>query len=260
MSTFSADNAWIKRTHSNPTASLRLFCFPYAGGGASIFHSWDSALPSWVELCPIQLPGRENRLRETPFTQLSSLVHYLVPVLYPYLELPFAFFGHSMGALISFELARQLRTQGISPVHLFISGRRAPQIPDRNPRMYTLSNPEFLEELRQLNGMSDKVLNSSELMELLLPTLRSDFEMCGTYTYESEPPLDCPISVFGGLEDTTEPRKYLEDWRIQTSSCFTLQMLPGDHFFLRTHQQFLLEQVVRKLNDRLFPTVNKVRN
>jgi medium-chain acyl-[acyl-carrier-protein] hydrolase len=169
-------------------------------------------------------------------------------VLQPYLDLPFAFFGHSMGALISFEVARQLRRQGTSPVHLFISGRRAPQIPDRHPRMYMLPDSEFLEELRQLNGTSDVVLNNPELMQLLLPTLRSDFAMCGTYTYVNEPPFDCPISVFGGLEDTTETRDQLEGWKTQTCSYFTLQMLPGDHFFLRTSQQILLDQIVHQLN------------
>jgi medium-chain acyl-[acyl-carrier-protein] hydrolase len=154
-----------------------------------------------------------------------------------------------MGALISFELARQLRAQKKQgPVHLFISGRRAPQIPDRNPLLHTLSEPEFLEELRHLNGTPKVVLENSELMQLFLPILRADFSICGTYTYLSEPPLDCSISAFGGIEDSGETYNLLESWSAQTRSFFSLQMLPGDHFFLCTNQQFLLEILSQKLN------------
>jgi medium-chain acyl-[acyl-carrier-protein] hydrolase len=154
-----------------------------------------------------------------------------------------------MGALISFELARQLRAQQEpSPVHLFISGRRAPQIRDRNPFIHTLPEAKFLEELRHLNGTPKKVLENPELMQLLLPILRADFSICGTYTYLSEPPLDCSISAFGGIEDSGETSDLLEHWSVQTCSFFSLQMLPGDHFFLYTSQQLFLEMLSKKLH------------
>jgi medium-chain acyl-[acyl-carrier-protein] hydrolase len=157
-----------------------------------------------------------------------------------------------MGALISFELARQLRAQQEQgPVHLFISGRRAPQIRDRNPLLHTLPEHEFLEELRHLKGTPKKVLANSELMQLFLPLLRADFSICGTYTYLSEPPLDCSISAFGGVEDSEETYELLKSWSTQTSSSFSLQMLPGNHFFLDTNQRLLLEMLSHKLHQVL---------
>jgi medium-chain acyl-[acyl-carrier-protein] hydrolase len=154
-----------------------------------------------------------------------------------------------MGALISFELARQLRAQQEpGPVHLFISGRRAPQIRDRNPLIHTLPEPEFLEELRRLNGTPKVVLDNAELMQLFLPILRADFSICGTYTYLSEPPLDCSISAFGGIEDTEETSDLIESWSVQTRSCFSIQMLPGDHFFVYTSQQSLLKMLSYELH------------
>jgi medium-chain acyl-[acyl-carrier-protein] hydrolase len=234
-------DAWVTGSNSNSQASLRLFCFPYAGGNTSIFRAWSSQLPPNVEVCPIQLPGRASRWKETPFTHMEPLVEALAQAITPYLDLPFAFFGHSMGALISFELARYLRIQQApQPIHLFLSGRRAPQIGDRNPLMHTLPDQDFLAELHHLNGTPRQVLENVELMELFLPILRADFSICGTYTYADQPPLNCAISVFGGLEDATEPHELLEPWRKQTCSSFALHLLPGDHFFLQTNQDLLL--------------------
>ncbi len=245
-------NCWVRCPNPNPQADFRLFCFPYAGGGASIFRKWPDSLPPYIEVCPIQLPGREDRLKEAPFTHISPLVQTLTQVLRPYLSIPFAFFGHSMGARISFERARELRAQQEpGPVHLFISGRRAPQIRDRNPLIHTLPQPEFLEELRQLNGTPKVVLENSELMQLFLPIVRTDFSICGTYTYLEQSPLDCSISAFGGIEDTEETPDLIENWSAQTHSSFSLQMLPGDHFFVNTSQPLLLEMLSRELHQLL---------
>ncbi|NDJ19433.1 thioesterase II family protein [Myxacorys almedinensis] len=240
----SASNPWIKVFNPHPNPSFRLFCFPYAGGSAAVFRQWaDSLLPS-IEVCAIQFPGRSDRLNEPPFTDIAPLVQTLSQVLDPYLNIPFAFFGHSLGALISFELARYLRAQSAhSPVHLFVSSRRAPQIPDRNPGLYALPEHNFLAELRNLNGTPKPVLENAELMRLLSPTIRADFQLCGTYSYVNQPPLSCPISVFGGTEDTEEPPDLLDRWRLHTSSSFSIWMLPGDHFFLHTQQQPLLEKI-----------------
>ncbi len=241
-------NPWIKCLNPNPNAVFRLFCFPYAGGGASIFRTWSNSLPSNIEVCAIQPPGREGRLRESPFTHISPLVQTITQVIRPYLNVPFAFFGHSMGALVCFELARQLRVQQeVCPVHLFVSARRAPQLPDRNPLMHTLPEKEFLSELRCYNGTNEKVLENSELMEILLPTLRADFSICGTYTFLSEPPLNCSISAFGGIEDSIETSDLINRWEEQTCSSFSLFMLPGNHFFLHFSQQRLLEIISRQL-------------
>src|SRR5712691_623251 len=226
-------NSWVTCPKPNLHARLRLFCFPYAGGTASVFRAWSEHLPPEIEVCPIQLPGRESRLGEVPFSRLPPIVEALAPALRPYLDKPFAFFGHSMGALIGFELARHLRREGQSdPIHLFVSGHRAPQLPDPNPPIHQLPEPAFIQELRRLKGTSEAVLADPDLMELVMPMLRADFAVSETYLYTPEQPLACPITAFGGLQDKEVSRGEMDAWRVQTQQSFLLCMLPGDHFFL----------------------------
>lgn len=247
---FRTTDSWVVYPKPNPQASLRLFCFPYAGGGASIFRKWPQCLPVAIEVCSLQLPGRETRMKEPPFTRLTPLVQAITQVLLPHLDRRFAFFGHSMGALVSFEVARQLRRQyGLSPVHLFVSGAGAPHTHQPSPPIHDLPEPEFIEELRRLNGTPEEVLEYAELMQLMLPILRADFAVYETYAYSNEPPFDFPISVFGGLQDKVT-RDRLEAWRDQTSASFSLEMLPGNHFFLHTAQLLLLQNISQKLCQR----------
>ena len=228
----------------NPEAELRLFCFPYAGAGASIYRTWPQKLPPIVEVRAVELPGRGTRLRERPFLGLLPLVEHLGEALEPYLDKPFVFFGHSMGALIGFELARLLRREGKSlPLHLLVSGHRAPHLPSKHRPIHSLPEPEFLEELKNLDGTPEAVLQNSELMELLSPVLRADFSVCETYYYHEEPPLSCPITAFGGTEDRDVDRSMLEPWRLHTEGRFTLHMLPGNHFFLQSSENELLRIV-----------------
>jgi medium-chain acyl-[acyl-carrier-protein] hydrolase len=248
MTTLPKTNAWVIFPKPNPEARLRLFCFPYAGGGASIFRTWPSDLPAAIEVCAIQLPGRENRLREQAFTHLTPLVETLAQVLRPYLSLPFAFFGHSMGTLIGFELAREFRRQRLpSPLHLLVSGRRAPQLLDDEPPIHDLPEPEFVAELRRLSGTPEAVLQNAELMQLLIPVLRSDFAINETYTYTPEEPLGCPISAFGGTEDEETTQEDLAAWREQTRVSFRLQMFPGDHFFLNSIRTPFIQALAQDL-------------
>ncbi|GHO80015.1 thioesterase [Ktedonobacter sp. SOSP1-85] len=229
-------------------ACLRLFCFPYAGGGASAFHNWAKHLPPEIDSCPIQLPGREDRIREKPHTTLPALIDALLNALLPYIETPFAFFGHSMGAIIAFELARQLRRRSLpGPTRLFVSAHRAPQIPDPDPRIYSLPEAEFITTLRQLQGTPDEVLQNPELLELFVPILRADFELIETYRYRAEASLACPISVFGGLQDSKITRTDLEAWREQTSQACVLRMFAGNHFFLHSVQTMLLHTIAQDL-------------
>lgn len=235
------NSLWLNYAAPNPGAALRLFCFPYAGGNSVIYQAWPEYLPRAVEVCAVQPPGRGARLGEPAYTNLPALVGALAEALPPHLDKPFAFFGHSMGALISFELTRELRRRGSpTPAQLFVSGRRAPQIGKETPVTYNLPEADFLEHVGSFNGTPREVLEHPELMRLLLPLLRADFALCQTYVYRPEPPLDCPISVFGGLQDGGVPREYLEAWREQTAAAFSVRMLPGDHFFLRTFQPLLL--------------------
>jgi medium-chain acyl-[acyl-carrier-protein] hydrolase len=249
MTSRSNANPWVTFFRPNSRARLRLFCFPYAGGSSLIYRQWPEGLPPDVELCAVQLPGRGSRLREPAFRQMTTLVERLAEVLPPLFDRPFAFFGHSMGASMAFELARRLRSdRAPEPCHLFVSGRRAPQTPDTDPPSYQLPEPVFIEELRRLNGTPQEVLEHPEMMQLLLPVLRADFELIQTYTYEPGPPLTCPISAFGGLQDLDAGRDLLELWREQTTAAFSLQMLPGDHFFPHTARPILLESISRKLH------------
>ena len=242
-------NRWLVFPKPNPRARLRLFLFPYAGGSSLIFRRWQEALPANIEICSVELPGRGRRLREPAFATMPPLVEAIAQAIYPYLDKPFTFFGHSMGAIISYELSRYLRRRHQKvPVKLFISGRRAPQIPDEDQSTYNLPEPEFIEELRRLNGTPKAILEHPELMHLIMPQLRADFAVCQTYVYTSEAPLECPISVFGGLDDHPVTRTNLEAWREQTTASFSLRMFPGDHFFLQTAEQTLLRILAEELS------------
>lgn len=255
MRQMSKTNPWLGYYKPNAEADIRLFCFPYAGGGASSFREWAGGLPSSVDVCPVQLPGRGGRMSEKPFTRLSPLVEALAHALNPYFEMPFAFFGHSMGAVIGFELARHLRRKRLpEPEHLFVSGRCAPQTPDIGPFDFDLPEAEFIEELRRLNGTPKEVLEHPELMQLMLPLLRADFEAIQTYNYAAEAPLDCPITAFGGTRDKDISLADLEGWREQTRSSFTLKMFDGDHFFLHTTQTALLQTLSKHLRHHSFLT------
>jgi len=241
-------NPWFPNVRFNPRAALRLFAFPYAGGSTAIYRNWRKALPDDVDLCPVQLPGRGSRMREECYKRIPALVESLAEVLRPYLDRPFAFFGHSMGAVIGFELARHLReSHSLEPAHLFVSGRRAPRVTGERLHTYALPEAEFIAELQRLNGTPSDVLLHAELMQVMLPLLRADFELIQTYEYVPGPPLDCPVSAFGGLQDYEVEREMLEAWREQTEGPFSLHMLPGDHFFLHAAGQQLLRLLAQKL-------------
>lgn len=184
---------------------------------------------------------------EPAFTNCSALVDAFVPHLLPYLNRPFAFFGHSMGAIIAFEVARRLQERGLKPVRLFISGRRAPQIPEQDRLTYKLPDAEFTEELRRLNGTPTQVLEHPELMQLMLPLIRADFTLTQTYTCVPGPPLNCPFSVFGGLYDDDVTRHQLEAWCEQTTSACSLKMFDGNHFFIQTAEAAVLKSIAEQL-------------
>jgi medium-chain acyl-[acyl-carrier-protein] hydrolase len=183
-------------------------------------------------------------VREPAFTELLPLIRTLAQVLDPILDIPFAIFGHSMGALISFELARQLRRQkSPQPVQLIVSGSQAPQLPRKGPNIHGLPEHQLIHNLKTLNGTPEIVLQNPELMELLLPVIRADFSICETYVYTIEDPLGCSISVFGGLQDSMTNYDDLIAWQSQTTGPFSLQLFPGGHFFLNTHQGPVLSAV-----------------
>jgi medium-chain acyl-[acyl-carrier-protein] hydrolase len=243
---------WVRCQKSNPSARLRLFCFPFAGG-IGVYNSWFDKLQPDVqratELYSILLPGHEANHGEGLFSSISPLVDLLVPTIASYQSTPFVFFGHSMGALVSFELARQLRRQRIpGPVHMIVSGHRAPQLRDPRPILHQLPDREFQHELRELGGTPETVLQNPELMELLLPVLRADFALCESYLYAAEEPLDCSITAFGGNNDLKVSREELSAWQTQTRKSFSLRMFPGGHFFVQTAEMLVLRILADDLN------------
>jgi medium-chain acyl-[acyl-carrier-protein] hydrolase len=241
-------NPWIYCREPRADAQLRLFCFPYAGGGAPIFHSWPDELPQTVETCVIQLPGRGTRLMEKPYRRMDSLVLALAKALAPLLDKPFAIFGHSMGAWIGFELARRVRRErGLEPRHLFVSGASAPHLPQRERPLHALPEKEFFDALRKIVGTPKEILESEEFMRLITPTLRADFAVCETYAYVRRPALSCRLTAFGGLNDHRLRRSDIAAWREETRGLFGVQMFPGDHFFIHTSTQPILTLLAREL-------------
>lgn len=234
---------WLLRRSPAHEVAVRLFCFPYAGGGASIFRQWQAALPDFVELCPIQLPGRENRITEPLIHKLDTIVENLSEAIYPFLDLPFAFFGHSLGARIAFETARNLRVKRqIAPFSLMVSGNRAPHIPEPNP-LHHLPEDEFVRALRRFSGTPQIILENKELMAFYLPILRADFTVDETYVFQKGPILECPITAFGGMDDPEAEKEEIEQWAFFTSGRFNLNMMEGNHFFIETQRKQLLTSV-----------------
>lgn len=197
---------------------------------------------------PVQLPGRENRINERPYTTIGPLVSHIAEEIRPSLDMPFALFGHSMGALLSFELARYLRREmGIIPEHLFASGHAAPQITHYDRPIHSLPDSQFTNRIQEMNGTPEEVLTHPELRTLLIPVLRADFTVCEVYEYQYEPALDCAITAMGGLADPFVSRTDLEAWQEQTRRHFTLRMFPGDHFYLQQQRPLLLRVLAQGL-------------
>jgi medium-chain acyl-[acyl-carrier-protein] hydrolase len=243
-----SSRAWLSCPQPQPAARMRLYCFPYAGGGASVYRNWGRALFPAVEVCAVQPPGREQRLAEKPFKQFSPYVEAIASAIAPTLTLPYAFFGHSLGALTAFECSRLLRTNSVhAPKALFVSGCRAPRVPFRDTHTRELSDESFIEELRRLNGTPKEALEHPELMALLLPLLRGDFSVYESYEYRSEPPLDCPIHAFGGTDDARVTQFDLAAWEAETTARFSVRMFPGDHFFLHAAQHAITHAIALEL-------------
>src|ERR1044072_2672741 len=246
MTSTRVSNPWILTRGVNPQARMNLVCFPYAGGGPQLFNNWQQSFPQ-LQVCMVQYPGRGSRIDEPAFTNCTALVDAFMPHLLPFVNKPFAFFGHSMGAIIAFEVARRLQQRGLKPARLFFSGRRAPQTPDHDRKTYDLPDAEFTAELRRLNGTPTQVLEHPELMQLMLQIIRADFTLTQTYTYQPGPPLNCPFSVFGGFQDVDVTRDLLEAWCELTTCDCALKMFDGDHFFIQTNTTAVLKTIAEQL-------------
>ncbi len=244
------ESPYIRRSRQ-AGAQLRLFCFPHAGGGASEFNDWPGLLPPQIEVVAVQLPGRQDRIKEEPFTDFDRLIATLTHVIRPLLDLPVALFGHSGGGLLAFELARVLQRRAeTSVVGVFPSGQGAPHLP-LPPPIHDLPEAEFQRALEQLGGMTGQVAGDPALMAYLEPSLRADFQLWDSYRYHQGPPLTASVLAFGGSDDERAPSHAVEAWREHTTGPFTVRMFQGGHFFINDYRA----DVVRELGDNLLHTI-----
>jgi medium-chain acyl-[acyl-carrier-protein] hydrolase len=223
---------------------IRLFCFPYAGGSSAAFRTWKTGLSSVADVFSVELPGRGRRFSESPFLEMKPLVTALSKHIRQYLTRDFVFFGHSLGALVAYELTHQLLAEcGLEPVHLFVSARGAPCTQEREQNIHSLSEEEFTARVAKLSGMPPEVVQNGELMKLVLPTLRADFSVAETYVYRRRRPLTCPITAFGGFSDQSVEITDLKAWSQETTGVFSLKLLAGGHFFLKNSEASLFDMI-----------------
>jgi medium-chain acyl-[acyl-carrier-protein] hydrolase len=224
----------------------RLFCLPYAGGGVATYRLWHKSLPDDIEVVAAQLAGREARLREAPVTSIAAMVDAVLPAIMNASDLPYALFGHSMGALVAYELAGVLEAQGVrAPSHLFVSARRPPDEPDPRPPVHAMPEAAFLDEVqRRYGAIPAAVLEERELMDLLLPTLRADLQAVETYAPRAGMDrIACPVHVYGGDLDTHPHPAQLPAWDRAAAGPVRVRVFPGDHFYINTQRDALLADV-----------------
>jgi surfactin synthase thioesterase subunit len=225
---------------------VRLFCFPFAGVGPSAFRGWSQSLPETVEALYVHLPGRESRLREASIPDVPTLAAEITDAIAPFADSPFALFGHSLGGLIAFEVARTFRRRGLStPVRLFASACRAPHLLSPFAPLQNLNEDDLLRQVNERydSSVPKEVLENAELRELLVPALRADFAALETYQHTPQLPLDCPLTVFGGRHDRTLAGDALEAWSLHTSKDFRLRLVDGGHFFLQSERRRLIDDI-----------------
>ena len=244
------DNPWVTVTHENPNAKMRLFLFHYAGGATSLYRDWYTDLPKDLELCAIQLPGREERLDETPYRDFFPMIQAAAKAITPFLDKPYIFFGHCMGGLTSFEVVRQLRRQNSPlPLHMFISAFIGPHIPRPERESIIFNIPEGMVDdfFVELGGTPQEVLDNLGLMTLARVVMDADLDLLRSYEYIDEAPLDIPISTFGAVQDKLVIVEEIEQWQKQTTREYDLTMYAGNHFYMQTHREHLMWTLRKKM-------------
>ena len=227
------NSSWLLQVNASSRPIVTVFCFPYAGGGASMFRHWIGHFPPDIEILAVQLPGREGRIGESAITRMAPLVKAVSEGLLPHLQGRFVFLGHSMGAILAFEVARHLHRMGrVGPELLIASASPAPQLPRRQSATYLLPDADLFAKLHSLGGTPPGVFENPDLMDLSLGAIRADFEAIETYEYEPGGPLSCPIIAIGGSDDPDVGCEDLDAWRVQTAAEFSMAEFSGNHFFL----------------------------
>ncbi len=239
---------WFPTAKPSSSATMRLFCFPYAGGSIAVFRNWARYLSGPIEICPLQLPGRGARFLEPSFQDITSLVSAISKAIIPFLDKPFAFFGHSLGGLIAYELAHQVNAEySKQPVHLTVSACPGPCEITNHRSLHGLSDQELIAELRAFKGTPAGLLENKELMALALPALRADFSLFDSFSYTERKPLKCSLTVLGGLQDRVISAGKMESWYRVTTGKFSFYQFQGDHFFLHSEEASVLKLIQQKL-------------
>lgn len=236
-------------TRGGAPAALRLYCFPYAGAGHTVFQHWRARLADDIELALIKLPGRGARFGEAHAGSIGELAAALAQAIAEAEEGgdQFAFFGHSMGALLAFETARALQKRGLSPSALLVSARTAPSAHGWRERQSNLPDAALLEVIGSMNGLPQEVLDNPEWLAFFLPIIRADFALCENYRYRPGPPLSCPINVMAGRDDSNVPIALLEGWEEETRAVCQTRLFPGGHFYLFEREAELLGLMQQQL-------------
>ncbi|MDR6504218.1 surfactin synthase thioesterase subunit [Burkholderia ambifaria] len=232
-------SAWLDATPSASRATRRLFCFPYAGGSAAVFRGWSERLPAAVDVRPLHPPGRGRRFPDPLLHSIDELADEAAEAIAPLLDRPYALFGHSMGASVAFEVAQRLRGRP-APACLIVSGRGAPHLPPKGPPIHRLPDVGFLDEVMRMDGTPPDLVTQPDIVKIILPILRADFEAIETYRPEPHPPLDCRIVALGGRDEVGSVAA-VASWRDYGTGEFRGELVPGDHFFLRGRAERFFE-------------------
>ncbi len=244
-----AEATWLRTWPARSGgATARVVCFPHAGVGASLCNGWAETLPENIELMAVQLPGRENRMQETPLREFGPLKEALYEILPKYFDLPMGLLGYSFGGTFSFEIARGMVKYGFPPCHLFVGASPAPQIERRFPAISEMPDEQFVGELQaHFGGIPPQIVGHPELLKMMMPAMRADMHAIEAYQYEEGEPLPCPITALGGSDDPAITMADLAGWAEQTSASFRHRIFAGGHFFIRERYA----QVMRYVGEQM---------
>ncbi len=254
------NSPWFSSSAARDIRKQRLFCLPHAGGGTAGYHRWTAHLPATLELVAVKLPGREDRFDEVPREDLDELAAEIVEELVPWTDLPFAFFGHSMGAALGYRIAVQLaRLHHRLPSVLFVSACRSPLVPRTGEQLHKLDDETMIqrlvgrygstrdENMTPTSGAVPSKRGELEMMRLMAKTIRADLKMLETYQHDDAPPLACDMFAMGGADDPQVTRAELQQWAPLTGAKFTIRSFPGHHFYLKGQESAVVKTVTGRL-------------
>ncbi|WP_433240257.1 thioesterase II family protein [Streptosporangium sp. CA-135522] len=239
---------WLRSFHPRPRATTRLICFAHAGGSATAYRDWSAPLPESAELYGVQLPGRADRFGEPMPESLAALVVAITEAMLPLLDRRFALFGHSMGAVVAYEVTRMLEARGIGPVRLFVSGTVPPHEAGERRKVSQYDDDRLLAELTRLGGTELEIFSHHAMRELIFPYVRGDFRLLENHRHRPGPPLRTPVSAFVGDADPVVTPAQAKSWETLTASDFSLTIFPGDHFYLQPQRERVVAEIVRRLS------------